>query len=138
VCFRDRGVEAAHTPGSRGMSQKADDTLTIPLCSLHHKEQHRIGWKRFIATYELNLPILLAVLTEKPKLFPWNGYWWMKYRADAFRLCPLERGIKDAWNIARGRCREVLIEAEFEPVFSFVVGDDYFPEHSARRVKLDA
>ena len=47
-----RRVEAAHTPGSRGMSQKRSDLDTIPLCTQHHEEQHRIGWKQFIATYE--------------------------------------------------------------------------------------
>jgi len=41
--------EAAHVRmGScSGMGQKPDDSLTVPLCSIHHREQHNIGERTF-------------------------------------------------------------------------------------------
>ena len=32
-----------HWAGSRGMSQKVDDTRTVPLCRIHHDELHATG-----------------------------------------------------------------------------------------------
>lgn len=51
VCGRSRNVDPCHTPGSRGMSQKTDDRRAVPMCRVHHEEQGRIGWKRFLEIY---------------------------------------------------------------------------------------
>lgn len=46
-------LEAAHVDhaGGKGMGTKVADRHAIPLCSKHHAEQHRIGWKSFEARY---------------------------------------------------------------------------------------
>jgi hypothetical protein len=46
----DARVEAAHGPVN-GMSQKGPDNEAIPLCVLHHRMQHKIGWPAFEAKY---------------------------------------------------------------------------------------
>ena len=42
-------TEAAHTPDpdSKGVGTKAADYNAIPLCSVHHHQQHTIGWITF-------------------------------------------------------------------------------------------
>lgn len=77
VCGHTRGVEAAHTSGSRGMGQKRSDLETIPLCPPHHQEQHRIGWPRFILTYELDVVEILTELRERPRIVIVPGGTWM-------------------------------------------------------------
>lgn len=57
LCFPRGGcggkVEAAHVDyaGDKGMGTKASDKYTVPLCTFHHAEQHRMGWKSFEAKY---------------------------------------------------------------------------------------
>lgn len=60
-CAVDNGmcagrIEAAHVEGSGtgGMGKKADDVFTIPLCSHHHAERHRIGWRTFDRVHNLD------------------------------------------------------------------------------------
>ena len=47
VCGTDYGIEAHHLlrpwRGARGMSLKAGDENTVPLCNKHHRELHQIG-----------------------------------------------------------------------------------------------
>lgn len=42
-------IEAAHTPdpNSKGAGTKAADYNAIPLCAVHHHQQHTIGWQSF-------------------------------------------------------------------------------------------
>ena len=83
-CGRTRGVQAAHV-GSRGMGQKCSDLETIPLCDFHHKEQHRIGMKKFLLLYDLDIPALIAMLTCKPYVSTLRrmlyGFSWLTYVA---------------------------------------------------------
>lgn len=62
VCHKTRqarisGMEAAHvrTGTDGGMGRKPSDRWAVPLCSVHHAEQHRIGESAFEARYGLNL-----------------------------------------------------------------------------------
>ena len=122
VCFRTRTVETAHV-GRRGMGQKSSDRETIPLCSLHHREQHRIGLRQFSRDHELNIPQLLAQLNEKPRLFVLSAsgsrrYWFATYRDECFKLLPAEPDIDNAYlsesvRMATHLCREYLIEQLF-------------------------
>lgn len=122
ICFRTFGVEAAHV-GRRGMSQKCSDLDTIPLCNLHHREQHRIGLRHFCASCELDIPALLEALQEKPRMFVRtqfvridNGielYWLCSYRGECFRLLPVALGPAESFELAKIRCREYLIETYF-------------------------
>lgn len=42
-------IEAAHVDyaGGKGMGSKVSDRFAIPLCSGHHRQQHRFGWQSF-------------------------------------------------------------------------------------------
>lgn len=124
VCFRTRGIEAAHVGTGRGMGQKCSDLDTVPLCGIHHREQHRIGLRQFQRRYELNIPALLTVLKEKPRLFVRtqfvridNGielYWLCSYRGEAFRLLSVALGLAESIELAKVRCREFLLSDYFD------------------------
>lgn len=47
------GIEAAHVDyaGDKGMATKVADCHAIPMCSKHHAEQHRVGWRSFEAQH---------------------------------------------------------------------------------------
>lgn len=120
VCGRTRGVEAAHTPRvlgvmgggstyvSRGMGQKRSDLETIPLCRLHHEEQHRSGWPHFILTYQLDLLPILAELREKPRLTIISPYVYAWYRGAEFELKPISMGLHASIECAVSVCGEYL------------------------------
>jgi hypothetical protein len=105
------------------MGQKADDSLGIPLCSTHHKEQHRIGWKRFIVDYRLNLATLLAGLNEKPRIviglafplyyqfvgLPVPRIYFITFRGECTGLTEVNRGWAKARELARQVVRETLV-----------------------------
>jgi len=119
-------VEAAHI-GRRGLGQKSSDREAIPLCSAHHREQHRIGLKQFERTYELDIPALVEALNEKPRLFvermtsPDGGrngerYWFASYRDEIFKLLPArddEAYLYESIQLATYLAREYLIEQVF-------------------------
>lgn len=52
ACEQQR-LEAAHVDyaGGKGVGTKVADRWAVPLCSHHHREQHRIGWKTFERIY---------------------------------------------------------------------------------------
>jgi hypothetical protein len=117
VCFRDRGIEAAHV-GRRGMSQKSSDRETIPLCSAHHREQHRIGLREFSKVYELDVWELINRLLEKPRIEtrPLEGtsaFYAAVYMGQVFILFPVWAGLHRSVELAKVRCREHLIETVF-------------------------
>lgn len=47
-------TEAAHLE-NQGMSAKGSDFLAVPLCTLHHRQQHTIGLAEFQITHGVNL-----------------------------------------------------------------------------------
>lgn len=128
VCPRDRTIEAAHV-GRHGMSQKSSDRETIPLCSLHHREQHRIGLKRFARDYNLDIPAMLRDLNERPRIRiagPEDALrvpvmaalvtarFLADYRDDTFLLLPVALGVDESIELAKRVCREYLIETVFK------------------------
>lgn len=60
-------IECAHIEGSgtKGMGMKAADVFTIPLCSFHHAERHRIGWRTFDARHGLDALALAKDLARQ-------------------------------------------------------------------------
>jgi len=58
ICGSYRAVEAAHF-GAHGLSQKASDLDTLPLCRWHHRtgpqSYHKLGARRFVAFYKLDV-----------------------------------------------------------------------------------
>ena len=126
VCGRTPS-DAAHFPGLRGMSQKRSDLETGPLCRIHHAEQHRIGWPRFIQTYDLDLQEILRELREKPVLVVWSGiptlgqlcprdprfFGWgprfvALYRDQEFILKSVDDGLEASLDLAFRVCGEYL------------------------------
>lgn len=65
--FCDGRVEAAHvrieTDG--GLSMKPGDNWTIPLCSGHHRAQHRIGETSFQVKHRINMKSIAEQLWAK-------------------------------------------------------------------------
>jgi hypothetical protein len=100
------------------MGQKADDSLGIPLCSTHHKEQHRIGWKRFVVTYRLDVPSLLNILNAKPDFTITRpvafvgaaSVYGMNYIKQFRWLGRVDKGIGCSLAIAKDAVRAILIE----------------------------
>jgi len=78
------------------MGQKCSDFETIPLNRLFHQEQHSIGLKRFVETYRLDIPKLLAMINEKPRIETrWPSYYGL-YRGEWHYLCGVRLGIAAA------------------------------------------
>ena len=110
-----RTVQACHAPGLRGMAQKRSDLDTIPMCALHHSEQHRVGWPQFIRTYDLDIHELLKQLREKPRFevreIP--AVWIAIYRGKELRLTRTAYGFTSSLECAKDLCRDILIDEVF-------------------------
>lgn len=68
-------IEAAHVDyaGGKGISTKVRDSAAVPLCTWHHAEQHRIGWRRFEAKYALKAIEVADFLWSRwPGRFAWE------------------------------------------------------------------
>jgi hypothetical protein len=112
VSGRTFGIEAAHV-GARGMGQKSSDLETIPLNVLFHREQHRIGLRAFVKTYQLDIPAILAMLQRRGKMVVWQGcyigYWGDGYWGDqTIVLGYVQDGWERSFKIFRDRVREIL------------------------------
>ena len=62
------GVEVHHIREGQGAAQRADDTLTLPLCVEHHRGAtgiHGLGRKGFYARYKIDELGLLARTLER-------------------------------------------------------------------------
>ena len=56
--------------GKGGMSKKAADIYTVPLCSLHHSSLHAIGEKSFWKSWHFGLFELESIASEFCKQSP--------------------------------------------------------------------
>ncbi|QIO34348.1 DUF968 domain-containing protein [Bradyrhizobium sp. 1(2017)] len=75
ICGDNTSTEAAHlrvglisasTPKrATGMGEKSSDKWALPLCSRHHREQHRMNELEFWASYGIN-PFELAISLRRP------------------------------------------------------------------------
>ncbi|MGW1422726.1 DUF968 domain-containing protein [Bradyrhizobium manausense] len=72
ICKDDTATEAAHIrtgsiahgKNSTGMQEKPSDKWTVPLCGMHHREQHTMNEMAFWKKYQID-PFMLAMrLTE--------------------------------------------------------------------------
>ncbi len=61
------GIEAAHvrtgTDGALGV--KPSDLWTLPLCSVHHAQQHNIGEASFERIYKIDMKAIAQALWQK-------------------------------------------------------------------------
>lgn len=66
VC-RDHEIEAAHVRiGTDGaLSVKPGDNWTLPLCSFHHAQQHRMGETSFEKAYKIDMKKIAQALWAK-------------------------------------------------------------------------
>jgi hypothetical protein len=78
------------------MSQKSADTETIPLCYQHHREFHRIGKKKFVAMYNLDIPELLRRLQAKPVMKVESGQLVAYLDSKEYIVGPVEIGFEEA------------------------------------------
>jgi hypothetical protein len=101
------------------MGQKCSDFETIPLNSLYHREQHRIGLKRFAATYELDIPALLDLLTTKPRIFIWAGRYIATWGDESISLGYVEQGLYRSIKLLKDRLRDLLSDRILERVEAF-------------------
>lgn len=92
------------------MGQKCSDLDTIPLNAQYHREQHRIGLRRFQQTYDLDIAGLLVRLTTKPRVTIWQGRYIGRWSDQTFVLGYLEQGFRHSFMLLKDRCRELLAE----------------------------
>nr|WP_140393855.1 putative HNHc nuclease [Nitrospira cf. moscoviensis SBR1015] len=61
------GIECAHvrTGTDGGASLKPGDNWTLPLCRVHHAEQHQIGESAFERKYKINMKAIASELWQK-------------------------------------------------------------------------
>jgi len=67
VCCKTWGIEAAHF-GSHGISQRASDLNTLPLCRACHRTgphaYHKLGPREFAAFHKIEPAALIAQLNQ--------------------------------------------------------------------------
>jgi hypothetical protein len=52
-------IKATHVRTARGVKLKPHDALCVPLCEVHHKEQHRNAHPQFDARHRIQLLALV-------------------------------------------------------------------------------
>lgn len=92
------------------MGQKCSDLQTIPLCAIHHREQHRIGLKQFTRDYQLDLNYWIGVFTTKPVIRIFAGRYVAHWRDHVFALTLVEFGLTSAWICFLDRALEVTAD----------------------------
>jgi hypothetical protein len=82
------------------------------------KEQHRIGLKRFVLIYDLDIPALIAMLMRKPYVstlrrmlygFSFQVYV-SNYGSEFMELAPVSDGLPKSLRLLKDRMREILTE----------------------------
>jgi hypothetical protein len=105
-----RKSETAHV-GGHGLSQKASDLCTVPICHFHHRTDnlslHKIGRVRFEEIHGLNLLDIASRLSRKPKLRIEGDRWVASIDGEDYVLRPVHDGVKHAIRAAIALCREV-------------------------------
>jgi len=101
------------------MGQKCSDLETIPLNSLYHREQHRIGLKKFVRTYELDIPALLDLLTAKATIKTWEGRYIGHWQNEVLVLGFVEQGIDRSFRLLKDRVRDLIRDRILARVYKF-------------------
>ena len=67
-------IEAAHVDyaGGKGVGTKVADKHAIPMCGVHHAEQHSLGWNTFEGKYRFNAADFARQFW---KAWPGRGAW---------------------------------------------------------------
>lgn len=101
------------------MGQKCSDLETIPLSAAHHREQHRIGLRRFCRTYDIDVNYWIARFTLKPRFSVWEGRYIAHWNEQVMSLTLVEFGLTSAWLCFQDRAREILRDEIREHVREF-------------------
>lgn len=119
-------IECCHI-GPHGMSQKASDYSTGPLCRKHHKECDA-NPRAFTAKYGISMPAIARRLTQKIVMRVEAGHFAAYFETERYVAGPVEIGAWQAWERAqryfRAWWRETLIAERSEPVHKFVESQD--------------
>ena len=111
VCRTTRAIEAAHT-GPRGLSQKSSDWSAIPLCARHHRTSkdsyHKLGPRKFSEVHCLNIPVIVARLSAKPRVRVESGAFVGRFGDQEYEL-----GSTEAW-LARAIRRMSTLRREIQ------------------------
>ena len=106
------------------MGVKSNDTETVPLCSLHHREQHRLGKTVFEDKYGISFRDIVERLTQKPRISIENNQYVATLEGmpqERYFLGDVSIGRKEAIRRAIGFFREQftdLITNQRKPVSS--------------------
>jgi len=99
VCRATRAVEAAHT-GPHGLGQKSPDRSAIPLCARHHRtgndSYHKLGPRRFAEVHQLNIQVIVARLSAKPRIRVASGSFVARVDNQEYVLGSTEAGVAQA------------------------------------------
>lgn len=114
VCGTWYKVEAHHT-GVRGLSQTADDRSCIPLCRRHHDRRqphsiHKLGLAKFSQRFNINIPLLVARLSEPPQMRMEAGRYTAFVDGEKFILGTVAAGVKASLEQLRDMRRGMLVE----------------------------
>ena len=104
---RSRRSDASHC-GPHGMSQKASDHSTVPLCRKHHQELHQLGRLAFEAKHSLDLLATAEKLAQKPLVKLQGSAWVGILHGETHVLAPRNAGIAEAIRKMGVVRREVL------------------------------
>ena len=113
VCRTTRAVEAAHT-GPHGLGQKSSDLSAIPLCARHHRigddSYHKLGPRKFALMHRLNIPAIVALLSEKPVIRVESGNFVGFVGDQEYALGPTQAGLVRAIHRISELRREIRVE----------------------------
>lgn len=91
-----RKSDAAHI-GSHGLSTKAPDNQTVPLCRAHHDELGGPGGRRtFESKYDLNLLQIAQRIALRPSIKVEGDFFVGRVEDETAVLCALSDGLREA------------------------------------------
>lgn len=78
-------IEAAHLDfaGGKGMGSKVADRFCLPMCAKHHRRQHEMGWKSFMAAMGAREVVLLDAAASYWRSWPGRIAWERKQADNA-------------------------------------------------------
>jgi hypothetical protein len=102
-------TEAAHV-GPHGLSQKASDHSTVPLCRRHHRAGndalHKLGRRRFEALHFVDLQKAIRRFNQKPFIRVMQGRFIANIHGEEFALHPVQDGVARSIHAAVKICRQ--------------------------------
>lgn len=108
ACKRTNGIDAAHV-GPHGLSQKASDLWTVPLCRACHRLLHQVGRIAFEARTGVSLFAVVELLNERPLIRLAEQSWVGSFRREEYVLCAKNDSLAEAVR-RMGRIRKEVVQ----------------------------